>query len=223
MKIITIDKKTPKEIHKILSATEQEALNFLNNAEKKNSLYLQTTEKIQKIFNLSRQPFSINAFDNTNFSGSFSTGVCIHWEGGLFTKNQYRRYNFKELANGSDDFSMMKEMLERRVKEIIKNDIKVDLFLIDGGKMQRSALLSALSQINFFYTDFEIDFICIAKGEHRNSRNETFFTKNQDNIKLDIYGEEIKLLQQLRDEAHRFASVQLEAKMNKKFQIKKSI
>jgi excinuclease ABC subunit C len=220
MKIITIDKKTPKEIHAILNNAEQEALNFLHNSEKKNNLNFQSAEKIQNIFKLSRQPFSINAFDNTNFSGDFSTGVCVHWEGGRFIKNQYRRYNFKELKNGSDDFSMMKEMLERRIKEIIKNNIRIDLFLIDGGKMQRSALLYALSQVNFFYADFEIDFICIAKGENRNSRNETFFTKNQDNIKLDIYGEEIKLLQQIRDEAHRFASVQLEQKMDKKFQIK---
>jgi excinuclease ABC subunit C len=203
MKLIFIsDSNKTKERQKlqdILRQTNLKAKDFLNSSLSSESHLNQTLFSLKQIFRLQKLPLVINAFDNSHFSGKNAIGAMVCWKKGVFEKINYRMYNFREAKQG-DDYSMMLEMLTRRLTDIKKNNHLVDLFLIDGGKIQKSAILKAEELSNF-----QIPFICIAKGPQRNAMNETFFTRDSDFIKLEKNSKEIFLLQSIRDEVHRFA------------------
>lgn len=139
---------------------------------------------------------TIEVFDNSHLSSRYATGnlICVSKEG--FVKDRYRKYNFKT-AKAGDDFSMMYEVLVRRLTS--KNNPLPSMFLVDGGYAHKGIVLKAMNDTNVY-----VPFMCIAKGKDRNAGNETFFTAEEDYIKLDNK-QLLYFLQNIRDEAHRFA------------------
>lgn len=132
----------------------------------------------------------IECYDISNISGTLATGSMVVFENGEKNGNEYRRFKIKR-TKGPNDFAMMREVLQRRVK----NDWKLPgLFVIDGGKGQLSSALKVLSENNI-----NIPAVGLAK------RLETIITADGKEILLPRSSDALKLVMRIRDEAHRFA------------------
>lgn len=149
---------------------------------------------LKKHLRLPKIPSYIEAFDISNIRGRFAVGSMVVFENGIPKKNRYRRYKVK--TGGPDDYAMMQEVLERRYKRLLEQkEALPDLLLVDGGKGQLNVALSILKSL-----DMDIPVIGLAKEfEH-------IFAPNIPNpIILPDDSKALHLLQQIRDEAHRFA------------------
>ena len=157
--------------------------------------YYKEAEQLQRALNLSRRPERIEAFDISNIMGNQAVGSMVSFSQGKPDKSNYRRFRIKTVE-GIDDFKMIAEIVRRRYLRL-KNEAKSfpDLILIDGGKGQLAAACDELEKL-----DVRIPIISLAKREEEvflpNKRNLTRLAK-------DSLG--LKLLQRVRDEAHRFA------------------
>ena len=125
-----------------------------------------------------------------------------------FIKNNYRKFNIKgkfkrkDVISKGDDYSMIYEVVNRRLKKSSKTISFPDLMIIDGGKGHFNTALNALKN---FKLEKKIELASIAKGEKRNEGNETFYVKGNKKIKFKTNDKTLFFLQRLRDEAHRFA------------------
>jgi excinuclease ABC subunit C len=174
--------------------------------EQKNNIYF--IQKIKTNFKLRKIPKNIEIYDISHISGEFAVGAMISFNKNGFIKNNYRKFNIKgkfkrkDVVSKSDDYSMIYEIINRRLKQSSKTTPFPDLMIIDGGKGHFNTALNILKNLNL---EKKIDLISIAKGEKRNERNETFYIKNDKNIKFKTNDKTLFFLQRLRDEAHRFA------------------
>ncbi len=157
--------------------------------------YYKESEQLQRILGLPKRPERIEAFDISNIMGNQSVGSMVSFFNGQPDKNYYRRFRIKEVA-GIDDFKMMAEIVKRRYRRL-KNEGATfpDLIVIDGGKGQLSAALEQLVGLKI-----EIPIISLAKREE-----EIFVPHKKNSIVLPKDSLGLKLLQRIRDEAHRFA------------------
>lgn len=162
--------------------------------------------KLQKLLKLKELPNRIEVYDNSHTFGKESVGAMIVVdEEGLSPKN-YRKFNIRYDQNISepskvDDFYMMSEVLNRRLKIKKKDDYIIpNVIMIDGGRGQYNAVEKILDQKNFN----EISLISISKGKNRNSGREIIHLKNK-NINLAPNDPLLFFIQRIRDEAHRFA------------------
>ncbi len=211
-----------KELEKIIHCKitnpkigeKKEILNFAQNNTylalkeliKKSNKNIEQLDKIANLLSLEKI-YRIEAYDNSHIMGTSMVGgmICVTSNG--FDKNEYRKFNIKNSSNG-DDLAMMKEVLERRLLRLktehptYQKNIWPDLILIDGGKNQLAAALKVLKDLDL--AD-RIKTIAIAKGEFRNKGDETIFTDTGEVIKLDNDSEEMKYIQIIRDEVHRYA------------------
>ncbi len=150
---------------------------------------------LQKALSLSAAPSVIEAFDISNISGTDATGSLVAFLNGKPDKKNYRRFKIRTVE-GADDFAMMGEVVKRayaRRKEEGKR--MPDLVLIDGGKGQLGAVLTAMNEL-----ELKINTAALAKQfEH------IFLPDREAPIILPKYSPALKLLQKIRDEAHRFA------------------
>ena len=162
---------------------------------------------LKERFFLNENPERVEVYDNSHISGDSPIGVMIVVDKTGFNKSEYRSFNIRN--NTSDDYFMMKEVLTRRMKDTRKQP---DFILIDGGKGHMSVAKDILT---------DIQFACIAKGEKRNSGDETFHTIDHGSFKLEKDSMLLYFLERIRDEAHRFAISNHRAKRSKS--IKKSI
>jgi len=175
------------------------------NEEKNNLLYMQ---KIKVGFGLNKIPKTIEVYDISHISGEFAVGAMISFNKDGFIKNNYRKFNikgeFKRKDNvlKGDDYSMIYEVLNRRLKKNSKKISLPDLIIIDGGK---GHLNTASNVLNGLDLEEKIELVSIAKGEKRNEGNETFYFKRNKKIKFKTNDKTLFFLQRLRDEAHRFA------------------
>ena len=165
-------------------------------------------QKIKNTFKLKKIPKTIEIYDISHISGEFAVGVMVSFNKDGFIKNNYRKFNIKnkfkrkEMISKGDDYSMIYEVLNRRLKESSKTILFPDLIIIDGGKGHLSTALNVLKNLNL---EKKIELASIAKGENRNEGNETFYIKNNKKIKFNSDNKTLFFLQRLRDEAHRFA------------------
>ena len=165
-------------------------------------------QKIKNTFKLKKIPKTIEIYDISHISGEFAVGVMVSFNKDGFIKNNYRKFNIKnkfkrkEMISKGDDYSMIYEVLNRRLKESSKTILFPDLIIIDGGKGHFSTALNVLKNLNL---EKKIELASIAKGENRNEGNETFYIKNNKKIKFNSDNKTLFFLQRLRDEAHRFA------------------
>ena len=175
------------------------------NEEKNNLLYM---KKIKVVFGLNKIPKTIEVYDISHISGEFAVGAMISFNKDGFIKNNYRKFNIKgefkrkDTVLKGDDYSMIYEVLNRRLKKNSKKISFPDLMIIDGGK---GHLNTASNVLNSLDLEKKIELASIAKGEKRNKGNETFYFKGNKKIKFKTNDKTLFFLQRLRDEAHRFA------------------
>ena len=175
------------------------------NEEKNNLLYM---KKIKVAFGLNKIPKTIEVYDISHISGEFAVGAMISFNKDGFIKNNYRKFNIKgefkrkDIVLKGDDYSMIYEVLNRRLKKNSKKISFPDLMIIDGGKGHLNTASNVLNNLDL---EKKIELASIAKGQKRNEGNETFYLKENKKIKFKTNDKILFFLQRLRDEAHRFA------------------
>ncbi len=151
---------------------------------------------VQEDFRLKSLPTHIECFDNSNMQGSEAVAACVVFKNGRPVKREYRHYNIKEVK-GIDDFASMKEVVYRRYKRLLDEKQSLpQLIVVDGGKGQLSSALQSLDQLKL---RGKIAIIGIAKR-----LEEIYFPGDSVPLYLDKNSESLKLVQNLRNEAHRF-------------------
>ena len=163
--------------------------------------------ELAEIFELDAPPARIEIYDNSHIQGTNALGAMVVAGPDGFQKGQYRKFNMKdESITPGDDFAMMKAMLHRRFARLEAEDPDresgnwPDLCLIDGGKGQVSAVMSALAELGV-----DVPIVGVAKGPDRNAGRETFYLPSGREFTLPPNAPVMFFLQRLRDEAHRFA------------------
>lgn len=145
---------------------------------------------------LSQEPRHIECFDNSNIQGTNPVAACVVFKNGKPSKKHYRHFNIKTVV-GPDDFASMEEVVYRRYKRILEEQQPLpQLIIIDGGKGQLSSALKSLDALNL---RGQIAIIGIAKR-----LEELFYPNDSIPLYLDKKSETLKIIQQLRNEAHRF-------------------
>jgi excinuclease ABC subunit C len=157
-------------------------------------------EDLQDLLELSSPINRVEIYDNSHINGSFMLGAMVVAGRDGFIPAEYRKFNAKfEDTKGGDDYAMLKETLKRRFLNEKLAVVKPDLVIIDGGKGQYSSAKEVFEEL-----EIDIPFICMAKGRDRNAGKEWFFYKDRE-FQLDFTSPLLYYLQNLRDEAHRFA------------------
>ncbi|MBC6997744.1 excinuclease ABC subunit UvrC [Cytophaga sp. FL35] len=152
--------------------------------------------QMQKDLRLSVEPRHIECFDNSNIQGSNPVAACVVFKNGKPSKKEYRHFNIKTVE-GPDDFASMEEVVFRRYKRLLAEDEPLpQLIVIDGGKGQLS---SALKSLDVLGLRGKIAIVGIAKR-----LEEIYFPGDPVPLYLDKRSESLKIIQQLRNEAHRF-------------------
>ena len=152
--------------------------------------------QMKKDLRLSEEPRHIECFDNSNIQGSNPVAACVVFRNGKPSKKEYRHYNIKTVV-GPDDFASMEEVVFRRYKRLLKEEQPLpQLIVIDGGKGQLS---SALKSLDLLGLRGKIAIVGIAKR-----LEEIYFPEDPIPLYLDKKSESLKIIQQLRNEAHRF-------------------
>ena len=142
-------------------------------------------------------PFHIECFDNSNLQGSHPVASCVVFRNAKPAKKDYRHYNIKTVQ-GPDDFASMEEVVFRRYRRLMQEGEKLpQLIIIDGGKGQLSSAVKSLKTLGI---DQKVTIVGIAKR-----LEEIFFPGDSIPLYINKKSESLKLIQQLRNEAHRFA------------------
>lgn len=156
-----------------------------------------TLMTLQRDFHLNVLPHHIECFDNSNISGSSPVASCVVFVDGKPSRKDYRHFNIKTVE-GPDDFASMREVLTRRYTRLVEEGKDLpQLVVLDGGKGQLSAAVEALESIGLHG---KISLIGIAKR-----LDEIYFPGDSVPLYIDKNSESLKVVQRLRDEAHRFA------------------
>lgn len=173
----------------------------LNQRLSSRSNLLQRFELLQEVLNLDEMPKRLECFDISHTSGQLTVASCVVFglEGAI--KSDYRKFNIEGITPG-DDYAAMHQALTRRFTRLKKGEGKrPDLLLIDGGKGQLTEAKAVMAELQL-----DIDILGIAKGPERRPGEETLFLVGQEGeVNLAPESPALHLLQQVRDEAHRFA------------------
>ena len=153
-------------------------------------------EQLQSDLRLKEKPRHIECFDNSNIQGTNPVAACVVFRNAKPSKKEYRHFNIKTVE-GPDDFASMEEVVFRRYKRLKEEEQDLpQLIVIDGGKGQLSSARKSLEKLGLEHT---IAIIGIAKR-----LEEIYFPGDSIPIYLDKRSESLKVIQQLRNEAHRF-------------------
>jgi excinuclease ABC subunit C len=153
-------------------------------------------QTLQSDLRLRSLPLHIECFDNSNMQGSEPVAACVVFKKGKPAKREYRHYNIKEVS-GIDDFASMEEVVFRRYKRLLAENAGLpQLIVVDGGKGQLNAALKSLDKLEL---RGKISIIGIAK-----KLEEIYFPDDPVPLYIDKNSESLKLIQNLRNEAHRF-------------------
>lgn len=154
-------------------------------------------EALQKDLRLKELPVHIECFDNSNIQGTSPASACVVFKNGKPSKDDYRKFNIKTVE-GPDDFASMREVVYRRYKRLVdEGESLPQLIIIDGGKGQLSSALSAIESLEL---RGKITIIGIAKR-----LEEIYFPGDTVPVYIDKRSPSLKLIQHLRNEAHRFS------------------
>ena len=151
---------------------------------------------VKKDLQLKEVPWHIECFDNSNIQGTNPVSACVVFKKAKPSKKDYRHFNIKTVV-GANDFASMAEVIERRYSRLLNEGEKLpQLIVIDGGKGQLHSAADSLRKIGLYG---KIGLIGIAKR-----LEEIYFPEDSVPLYIDKNSETLKLIQQLRDEAHRF-------------------
>ena len=152
---------------------------------------------MQNDLQLKTLPEHIECFDNSNLGGSNPVASMVYFRKGKPAKKEYRKYTIKTVE-GPNDFASMEEIVGRRYKRLLEENTPLpDLVVVDGGKGQLSSAVQALRALGIYG---QVPIIGIAKR-----LEEIYFPNDEFPIHISKKSESLKLLQHLRNEAHRFA------------------
>ena len=145
---------------------------------------------------LTELPHHIECFDNSNLNGTNPVSACVVFKDAKPSKKDYRIFNVQTVV-GPNDFATMEEVVFRRYKRLLdENEPLPNLIIIDGGKGQLSSAIASLRKLNLYG---KIPVIGIAKR-----LEELYYPNDEFPLYIDKKSETLKIIQQLRDEAHRF-------------------
>jgi len=187
---------------KLLDLSRRNALSYRMekrknaSAKKGNSANERILLALQTDLRLKDKPAHIECFDNSNMQGSEPVAACVVFRNGKPAKKEYRHYNIREVK-GIDDFASMEEVVYRRYRRLLeeKQDLP-QLVIIDGGKGQLNSALKSLTKLEL---RGKVAIIGIAK-----KLEEIYFPDDSVPLYIDKNSESLKLIQHLRNEAHRF-------------------
>lgn len=190
------DKKKLLDIS--LQNAKQYKLDKLKRAEKLNpeQRVMRTLTTMQRDFRLKELPRHVECFDNSNIQGTNPVASCVVFRNGKPSKRDYRHFNIKTVV-GPDDFASMKEVLTRRYTRLVEEGQDLpQLVIVDGGKGQLSAAVEAFDQMGL---RGKVALVGIAKR-----LEEIYFPGDSVPLYIDKNSESLRVVQHLRDEAHRF-------------------
>lgn len=163
----------------------------------KKSRHQETLQTLQKDMQLPQLPVVIECFDNSNFQGTNPVASMVRFYEGKPDKKNYRHFNIKTVE-GPDDFASMKEIVGRRYKRVLEENLPLpDLILVDGGKGQLGSACEALKELGLYG---KVPIAGIAK-----KLEEIYYPEDPFPLHISKKSPGLLLLQQIRDEAHRFA------------------
>ena len=187
---------------KLLELSERNAKFFKLDLRKKQDLIdperhsKRILAKMKVDLRMSVEPKHIECFDNSNFQGHYAVASCVVFKNTKPSKKDYRHFNIKTV-DGANDFASMEEIIERRYSRLLNEDAGLpQLIVIDGGKGQLSAAMNSIDKLGL---KGKITVIGIAK-----KLEEIFYPGDSIPLYLDKTSETLKIIQQARDEAHRF-------------------
>lgn len=188
---------------KLLDMAEKNAEEYLTKSidkiRHKDDMTKNACERLKQILGLSRYPKRMECYDISNISGVDKVGSMVVFSDGEPDRTSYRRFRIRTVE-GADDFASLQEVLRRRLKKLGTEEEdrfpKPDLIIIDGGKGQLSSVKEIFDEAGVS----DIDLISLAKREE-----EVFTLSAPDSILIDKRDYSLKMLQRIRDEAHRFA------------------
>ncbi|MEO8168972.1 MAG: helix-hairpin-helix domain-containing protein, partial [bacterium] len=153
-------------------------------------------KSLQRDLRLSKLPRRIECFDNSNIQGSDPVASMVVFVDGKAKKSEYRKFKIRSVV-GPDDFASMKEIIERRYTRVLSEGLELpDLIMVDGGKGQLSSAVEVLNKLGLH----DQPVIGIAK-----KLEEVFLPGRSEPEMIPKSSTGLRLLQQIRDEAHRFA------------------
>tara|TARA_Y100000741_G_scaffold333975_1_gene290913 strand:- start:717 stop:2528 length:1812 start_codon:yes stop_codon:yes gene_type:complete len=171
--------------------------NLYNEKKERKSKRLTVLIELKNKLNLKNIPFHVECYDISNIQGSNTVASLVTFQDGYPNKKEYRRFQIRNL-NKPDDFESMKQVIRRRYKRVIDEDLSLpDLIIVDGGKGQLSSACEALKELDLYN---KVNIIGLAK-----KLEEVYFPNDSMPILLSKKSYYLKLLQQIRNEAHRFA------------------
>jgi excinuclease ABC subunit C len=154
-------------------------------------------EAAKQDLRLDEIPGYIECFDNSNIQGTHPVSACVVFRDGKPSRGEYRHFNIRSVK-GPDDYASMKEVIFRRYKRLTEENKPIpQLIIVDGGKAQLGAAMESLENLNL---TGKIKIISIAKR-----LEEIFFPGDPIPLYLDKKSETLRLIQHLRNEAHRFS------------------
>lgn len=200
----TVDVLVPRRGDKLrlVEMARENARNAFDVARSRSERLGTTLESLGKTLRLPAPPNRIECYDISNFQGTLAVGAMVVFDDGRPDRNRYRKFRIRTVK-GADDFQMMREVLERRFgdRDPDSQDLP-DLIVIDGGKGQLGAARKALAAQGLE----GIGVISLAKKRHRRGTTERIFVPGRrEPLPIPQDSLESLLIQQIRDEAHRFA------------------
>lgn len=166
---------------------------------------------MQKDLRLNQLPRHIECFDNSNIQGTNPVSACVVFKNGKPSKADYRHFNVKTVE-GPNDFATMREVISRRYSRMLNENTPLpDLIVVDGGKGQLSSAVDALKELGIYG---KVPIIGIAKR-----LEELYYPNDPLPLYLDKKSETLKVIQQMRDEAHRFGITHHRNRRSKGFAI----
>ena len=188
-----------KSIRPIYNLCKMNAKQVIQNHISKEDKYIFAFNELKVVLGLNKDIKKIEAYDVSHISGDHAVASCVVFSKLGALKKDYRLFNIPETLSGNDVGSLQ-HVLERRIKYYENPKIKPEVILIDGGKTQLNFTQSVLDSSE--YDDIKI--ISIVKGSNRVRATETILS-NDGIIELEKYSKSYLLLQEIRDESHRFA------------------
>ncbi len=186
--------------------------NAINNARQALESYLLSASLLSKrlqnlveLLHLEKPPLRIECFDISHTLGEATKASCVVFgkEGAI--KNEYRRYNINDIQPG-DDYAAMRQVLDRRYRKRQNSPEQLpDLILIDGGKGQLGVALDVLEELNILTVKENLRIFGVAKGVERRAGYEEILDEEMTALNFPMDSPALLLIQQIRDEAHRFA------------------
>ena len=164
--------------------------------------YTTRLKALSKDLSLATDPVRLECFDISHTAGEATVGACVVFDDEGPVSSQYRRFNVKSVEAG-DDYGAMREALQRRYRKVIENKEAIpDLLFVDGGKGQHRIAQEVMDELLLG----DIPIVAVAKGHNRKAGEEKLYISGRKSaLTLPRVSAGLHLIQQIRDEAHRFA------------------